>query len=152
MAQVSITQAAKLAGKARSHFYAGYIKPGKITVSTDDEGKKYIDTSELIRVFGSLKGLTEQDSTEGVSEDGTAHQIRTAKDDNTISGRQLQDTLHALLEEKERHITLLAGELEQARQRERWLKEQLDTTTKMLEHKDQGTVHKKGFWARMFGR
>ena len=62
MAQVNITQAAKLAGVSRTTLYNTYIKSGQITVSKDKSGNKQVDTSELIRVFGELQ--TEQlDST-----------------------------------------------------------------------------------------
>lgn len=55
MATVSISKAAELAGISRTSLYRTYIKQGKITVSKDLVGKKCIDTSELLRVFGELK-------------------------------------------------------------------------------------------------
>ena len=59
MAKVSISEAARLSGVSRSHLYAAFIKPGRISVETvqDATGKpvKQIDTSELARVFGSLE-------------------------------------------------------------------------------------------------
>jgi len=148
MAQVSISKAAKLAGKARSHFYTNYINSGKITVSTDEEGKKFIDTAELIRVFGTLKGTDSKDSPCGVLGDGTEHHESAYHGEKGRHERQLQDTLKALLEEKERHIKLLGDELGQARQREQWLREQLESATKLVEHKQSST--KKGFWKRLF--
>jgi len=54
MARVSITEAARLAGIGRSSFYQTYINKGAISVSKDSSGKKFIETSELIRVFGEL--------------------------------------------------------------------------------------------------
>lgn len=137
MAQVSITQAAKLVGKARSYLYTGYIKTGKITVGTDNEGKRYIDTEELIRVFGRLKGQDGEDVSFGAAEDRNGHRTNTS-----------DDTFKALLEEKERHIALLSNELEQSRQREQWLKEQWEAATKLL----PGNSEKKGFWARLLGK
>ena len=58
MAQVNITQAAKLAGVSRTTLYNTYIRSGQITVSKDKNGNKQVDTSEWIRVFGELQ--TEQ--------------------------------------------------------------------------------------------
>lgn len=55
MATVSITQAAKLAGVSRSTLYRKYISTGQLSVISDHNGKKKIDTSELLRVFGELK-------------------------------------------------------------------------------------------------
>lgn len=56
MAQVSISEAARLAGISRGGLYKTYLSKGVISVSTNSAGKKSIDTSELLRVFGELKG------------------------------------------------------------------------------------------------
>lgn len=76
MARVSISKAAKLAGISRSAFYKTYIEQGKITVSSDTNGKKYIDTSEILRVFGKLEGDI-QDTPESRTETGhrTVHSV-----------------------------------------------------------------------------
>lgn len=55
MATVNISQAAKLADISRSYFHRKYIKPGLISVTKGSDGKKQIDTSELLRVFGQLE-------------------------------------------------------------------------------------------------
>lgn len=54
MAQVSITEAAKLANVSRATFYRSYINTGVVSVIADPKGKKKVDTSELLRVFGQL--------------------------------------------------------------------------------------------------
>lgn len=55
MALVTISEAARLTGKARSTLHK-YIKQGKLSTTTDSEtGTKKVDTSELIRVFGNIK-------------------------------------------------------------------------------------------------
>ena len=56
MAQVSISEAARLAGISRGGLYKTYLKKGVISVSADSAGKKFIETSELLRVFGTLRG------------------------------------------------------------------------------------------------
>ena len=64
MALVSISEAARLTGKARSTLHK-YIKQGKLSTTTDQNtGNKSIETSELIRVFGKISNLstTESDS------------------------------------------------------------------------------------------
>ncbi|MFZ4835899.1 DNA-binding protein [Rouxiella sp. Mn2063] len=54
MASVSISEAARLTGKARSTLHK-YIKQGRLSVTTDAAtGSKTIETSELIRVFGKI--------------------------------------------------------------------------------------------------
>lgn len=53
MALVSVTEAARLTGKNRATIHR-YIKQGKLSQVTDETGTKKVDTSELLRVFGSL--------------------------------------------------------------------------------------------------
>jgi len=53
MAQVSISEAARLTGKSRKTLHT-YISSGKLTKLTDNQGKPKLDTSELIRVFGNI--------------------------------------------------------------------------------------------------
>lgn len=177
MAKVSISQAAKLAGIARSHLYEKYIKSGNLTVLTEDDGKKYVDTSELLRVFGTLKKLGSKDSGQDSEKDRSGHLPDEEKDRH---GQQLCDSLNLLLEEKDKHIRLLQVQLEEARQREHWLQDQVKTTTKLLEDKRPPTApamdsgievaleaertmvnaletelaieRRKGFWSRLFGR
>lgn len=55
MAKLTITEAIKLSPIGKTHFYKEYINTGKITVSVGSSGKKHIDHSELLRVFGELK-------------------------------------------------------------------------------------------------
>ncbi|MER1778115.1 DNA-binding protein [Proteus mirabilis] len=64
MALVSISEAARLTGKARSTLHK-YIKQGKLSTTTaQNTGNKSIETSELIRVFGKISNFstTESDS------------------------------------------------------------------------------------------
>ncbi|EFC8027656.1 DNA-binding protein [Escherichia coli] len=53
MALVSVTEAARLTGKNRATIHR-YIKQGKLSQMSDATNTKKVDTSELIRVFGSL--------------------------------------------------------------------------------------------------
>ncbi|WP_444822903.1 hypothetical protein, partial [Vibrio parahaemolyticus] len=69
MALVSISEAARLTGKARSTLHK-YIKQGKLSTTTDkNTGSKSIETSELIRVFGKIGNsiTTHSDSVTHVS-------------------------------------------------------------------------------------
>lgn len=54
MSKITISKAIELSPVGRTQFYKEYINTGKITVSVDERNKKFIDTSELLRVFGSL--------------------------------------------------------------------------------------------------
>jgi len=76
MALVSISEAARLTGKARSTLHK-YIKQGKLSTTTDKiTGNKSLDTSELIRVFGKIS----------VS--------KTTGSDSVTSESKLQQTTH----------------------------------------------------------
>jgi ACT domain-containing protein len=105
MAKVNIVEAVKLAGISRSHFYEKYVNPGLITI-TAEGNKKFVDTSELIRVFGELKSV-------GV---------------RNVNEKTLLDTPDTvkISTEKDQIIELLKSQLEAAQESENWLKEQLD--------------------------
>ena len=57
MALLTLTQAAKTADIARSTLYRA-IRNGRISVVSQPNGNKGIDTSELQRVFGPLQSTT----------------------------------------------------------------------------------------------
>ena len=57
MTLLTLTQAAKTAGIARSTLYRA-IRNGRISVVSQPNGNKGIDTSELQRVFGPLQRAT----------------------------------------------------------------------------------------------
>lgn len=57
MAKLTISEAIKRSPVGRSQFYAKYVESGLITISVDGSGKKYVESSELLRCFGEMKGL-----------------------------------------------------------------------------------------------
>lgn len=130
MARHSITAAAKLAGIARSALYEHYITKGKLSVSHDERNKPYIDTSELIRVFGQLPGLVSdsQDGQVSTVEDGIDGQVSTAL---AVANAQLS-ALERQLRDKD-------AELERYRERETRL-------LALLEYKPATSVKKKPWW------
>ena len=86
MANVSLTQAAKLAGISRATLYRRYINTGKITVTANLSGKKQIDTSEIIRVFGAIqctKELTSAQPTDQIKQPETMQDTVSA--DNFVT-------------------------------------------------------------------
>ncbi|WP_330926769.1 hypothetical protein [Candidatus Sororendozoicomonas aggregata] len=54
MSRHKVSEAAVLVGKNRKTLYA-HISSGKISAQIDEEGTKFIDTSELVRVYGEIK-------------------------------------------------------------------------------------------------
>ena len=49
----TITEAAKLVGKDRKTLYR-HIKQGRLSCGIESDGVRYVDTSELMRVYGAL--------------------------------------------------------------------------------------------------
>ena len=97
MALLTLTQAAKTAGIARSTLYRA-IRNGRISVASQPNGSKGIDTSELQRVFGPLQGTTEPTGQYDAQQDVAL--------------------LHTRIDALEREITLLRDEVQASRERE----------------------------------
>ena len=113
MSKVSITQAAKLAKISRSTLYNKYINTGMITVETVED-KKLIDMSELFRVFNN-----------NITQDNNDTPINTVADSVEQAGNTAKDKI----------ISLLERQLQEAKEREEWFKQQLEKTTHLLEDK-----------------
>ena len=56
MAELSLTAAAKAVGIARSTFNE-HVASGKVSVQISGQGRRTVDTSELLRVYGALRGV-----------------------------------------------------------------------------------------------
>lgn len=54
MAKLNLSQAAKTTGKNRTTIWR-HIKSGKLSAQNGTDGLPYVDTSELLRVYGELK-------------------------------------------------------------------------------------------------
>jgi hypothetical protein len=104
MSKLTITQAATSVNISRSHLYKKYISQGLISVEVHD-GKKFIDTSELIRVFGNI----------------TKDDIKTHSETITNTPEHTDKDKIILILERE-----LAETKQQAQEREIWLKQQID--------------------------
>jgi len=127
MALVSISKAAKLAGINRSNFYTSYINQGKISVVRDERNRPCVDTSELLRVFGSLKseGL-------GIQQDTTPSYILGQNTTDSVMYPLIEQLTQQLVESKERE--------QQALEREQFYQQQLKDLTqtiKLLEYKPE---------------
>lgn len=112
MALVSISEAARLTGKARSTLHK-YIKQGKLSTTTDQNtGNKSIETSELIRVFGKISNSSTTDS------DGVTN-VSKLQQETPNTTQSLQIKLQ-LLEQENAHLKaekeLLSKNLDDIRQ------------------------------------
>ena len=112
MALVSISEAARLTGKARSTLHK-YIKQGKLSTTTDQNtGNKSIETSELIRVFGKISNSPTTDC------DGVTN-VSKLQQETPNTTQSLQIKLQ-LLEQENAHLKaekeLLSKNLDDIRQ------------------------------------
>jgi len=124
MALVSISEAARLTGKARSTLHK-YIKQGKLSTTTDSNtGNKSIETSELIRVFGKISNSPTTDS------DGVTN-VSKLQQETPNTTQSLQIKLQ-LLEQENAHLKaekeLLSKNLDDIRQAMLLIESKLPTT------------------------
>ncbi|UTV82391.1 hypothetical protein MQE22_13715 (plasmid) [Acidithiobacillus sp. YTS05] len=120
MAKVTVSGAARLVGMSRQYLYKAYIHPGKISIERDASGKPLVDTSELIRVFGELKGNVDL-----VDDSESLHQ-ETTDNDSVI------EVLRAQLEAKDELLSRLEQQIRTAEEREIWLRQQLERAQAVL--------------------
>ena len=111
MARLSVSDAIKQSGVARSTFYSKYINKGLISISVSD-GKKYIDSSELVRVFPELDNRTTKNSPSNTESNSIVHP------ENTLLKME---------------IKLLREALDKTEQDKQWLKDQNTTLLLRLE-------------------
>ena len=77
----SLADAAKKVGLSRSSIYR-LIDEGKISATTDHRGKKVVELTELLRVFGSIgqDETTRQDTQESKKHNSVRIQKNTGQD------------------------------------------------------------------------
>ena len=115
MARLTITEAIKQSPIGRTRMYSHYIKTGLITVSVDSKGNKYIDSSELLRVFGSMGESVHPEHSERMF---TLHAPEQPKTNNT---------------EQDELVKILREQLGKAEQREQQHLAHIDALTLRLE-------------------
>ncbi len=129
MTQHSINEAAALVGKSSKTLYR-LISHGTLSATLDENGKKQIDTSELLRVFGELR--TGREKTENPE---------------TIPMSQRE------IPESTARMAVLEAEIRLMREllavRESQI-EDLRKTVLLLEHRNAQEPRKKGFFG-LFG-
>ncbi|WP_313396957.1 DNA-binding protein [Pantoea septica] len=110
MAKVSISEAARLAGKSRTTLHR-LIKTGELSTCAGVRNSKMIDISELIRVFGDISApvteqYSEQDSEQRVTVPDTANEQMI----NSL--KQEVEHLRTLVSAQESHIDSLRQSLQ----------------------------------------
>ena len=129
MAKVTVTEAAKLAGIGRQQLYRGYISTGKISVERDHQDRPQIDTAEILRVFGEMKGTPE------ATQNGQRYNSEK---------RHVDNELQVVFRAKDEVISGLREQLREASEREAWLRQQLERMQAVLT--DQRTTEKRRWW------
>lgn len=112
MAEVNISEAARLAGKGRSTIQR-HIKLGKLSAGTDAAGNPVIETSELCRVYGSIQA--DGQKTEQMTQDETPtlellrEQLRQAHEREEWLRNQLESAQARSAELEQRMLPQGAG-------------------------------------------
>ena len=105
MAKVSISEAARLTGKSRTTLHR-LIKTGELSTCHGERNARMLDTSELLRVFGSLAGTKAVQDVEQVGEQsGTSSQ--TENEQVIRSLKQEVEHLRTLVSAQGSHIDSL---------------------------------------------
>lgn len=142
MAVHTVTEAAKLAGVTRRTIYR-YIKQGKLSTVVTGSDETQIETSELLRVFGSLSQPEESKVSTGSQVEEPEYVTRLMAEMS-----QLRDLV-------QRQQLLLEDKLETDRLREQMtgLQNERDEATQELEklRAELEAERGKGFWKRLFG-
>lgn len=143
MAEIGISEAARLVGKTRNTLYR-FMKDGKLSYHSEKSGVRTVDVSELLRVFPyAAKAIGESYKCDTSSDTNV-----TESDSNVTPDTQGKDEV----------IQLLKAQLAESAKREAWLKERIEELEKRLPlppgQGDQAAMQPekpKGFWARLFG-
>ena len=146
MSKVSISEASRLTNKTRKTIYK-YIQDGLLTVSMDTQGKKAIDISELIRVFGEIE-MPEYTEVNNTEVSNNIHQV-TLESIQLIAEKDVEIArLQSLLAGKDE---LLNSKNDQIKTLEKSLHLLEDLTNKIPVPITQEPVQ-KGFWKRLLGK
>lgn len=111
MAQHSISEAARLAGKARSTLHR-HLADGRLSKTTAPDGLPVIDTAELVRVYGPLQALQSQSGVAPASVEQRASPPSDTRD------KGFRDEIDAL--RRERHAALERRVAELEAERDAW--------------------------------
>ncbi|MBT0731672.1 helix-turn-helix domain-containing protein [Rosenbergiella nectarea] len=105
MAKVSISEAARLAGKSRTTLHR-LIKTGELSVSTGERNSRMIDISELARVFPDLKFSTAEQPIEQVHEQRVTGDVTDHVHENDRLKQEIEH-LKTLVSSQQSHIDSL---------------------------------------------
>jgi TolA-binding protein len=139
---LNLTQAAEAVGITRKTLYS-HIDKGLVSV-TRQQGKRYVDVSELIRHYGSVSLPEEKVNT--VTRSQTKH------DDDAISAMQRELVELRKLIEKQQLLLEDKQEADRLREQMTGLQNERDAAAQELEKvkAELEAERKKGFFGRLF--
>ena len=111
MAQVTIAQAARIVGVARSTIY-DHLRSGKLSATRTSKGDRRIDTSELVRVYGTVGQPTQFDVVHTTPPDVALLQAKI--ESLEAQNRLLRDEVEAGREEKAKLLDVISRGLLEA--------------------------------------
>jgi hypothetical protein len=124
MTLLSTNDAARVAGISRRSIQRA-IKEGRLSATTDGDGNRVIDTSELIRVYGELRRVADEPATmtHSVATEATLiavlqDQLQHAQDQLEQVMRQAHEREQQTQQEKARLLALLEAEQQARRELE----------------------------------
>ena len=117
MSLLTIAQAARTASVARSTIYA-HLRSGKLSAIRTPTGERRIDTSELARVYGSVKQATQSNVVSPTPQDIALLQAKI--ESLEAQNRLLRDEVEAGREEKAKLLDVISrGLLEEPKGKRR---------------------------------
>jgi uncharacterized protein (UPF0276 family) len=128
MAQINLTQAAKLTGKNRTTIWR-HIKSGKLSASKDFDDNPVVDTSELMRVYGGFAIPLQHLETEEKQQQTTPLMQHPVDEDIAIQiARAITEAQKPLLDK----ISLLADKVENLTNRLEYKSNDIDNNVRTL--------------------
>jgi len=142
MALHSVTEAAKMAGVTRRTIYR-YLKSGKLSAAVTGDDNTQMETSELLRVFGSLSQPEAKEvSTES---QGNEPEYVTRLLDEMSKLRDIIESQQTLLLEDKQSREQQKAERQQQSELIEQLQRERDALSQALD-----AERKKGFWKKLF--
>lgn len=147
---LNLTQAAEAVGVTRKTLYK-HLNDGKLSATRDSTGKRSVDVSELIRVYGKVK-LPESPVNAGKQVSSkraeASEETMQALQGMRIELEKLRDLVQAQAEAQTQTQQLLLEDSKRREEREAEftrLQTEADELRRQLEQE-----RAKGFWARVF--
>jgi excisionase family DNA binding protein len=142
MALHTVSEAAKMAGVTRRTIYR-YLKSGKLSAAVTDGDNTSIETSELLRVFGSLSQPEAEEVSTGSQENEPEYVTRLLDEMSKL--RDIIESQQTLLLEDKQSREQQTAERQQQSELIEQLQRERDALSQALD-----TERKKGFWKKLF--